>query len=167
MTRNLTINLKSPISWQVLTDKILKYPPLTLHPLTGFRLIRQDGVNALAGERGLLLYDGGTVCDDQFSDQSADAICRKLGYSRSSDWSSGNYYEVRQLSYDIKLDDVHCLSSDWEDCTFSTSHNCDHSEDVFLTCAQGKCFNLIDILPTGMEKIEIIPQTKTKSFISL
>ena len=90
-----------------------------------------------AGQRGLLLYNEGTVCDDDFSDQSADAICLKLGYSRSSYWGNGFHFEARQRAYDIKLDDVECRISVWEYCTYSTRHNCDHSEDVFLTCSGG------------------------------
>ena len=34
-------------------------------------------------ERGLLLYDGGTVCDDNFDDNAAHAICNELGLGGS------------------------------------------------------------------------------------
>ena len=101
---------------------------------TGFRLVDEDGNDVSAGERGLLLYNEGTVCDDEFSEQSANAICLKLGYPGPSDWRSGYYFEASQLRYDIKLDDVSCRDSVWKNCTFSTRHNCDHSEDIFLVC---------------------------------
>ena len=34
-------------------------------------------------ERGLLLYNGGTVCDDAFDDDSAAAICNEMGLGGS------------------------------------------------------------------------------------
>ena len=118
---------------------------MTSHCFTGFRLVDIDGDDVSAGELGLLLYNGGTVCDDGFGFQSAGAICRKLGYSGSSNWTSGYYFLERQQNYDIKLDDVRCRNSDWEDCTYSTRHNCGHSEDVFLTCTGGNCIQLFDL----------------------
>ena len=89
---------------------------------------------------GLLLYEGGTVCDDYFDDNSANAICREMGYSRSISWRSGSElsHGERQDSLDINLDDVKCTDGDWKTCSYSTSHNCGHSEDVFLSCQSGK-----------------------------
>ena len=89
--------------------------------------------------KGLLLYRGGTVCDDYFSDDSANAICRLLGYSSHSSWSSGYKWEI-QSNYDIKMDDVQCSREDWTSCTYETYHNCDHSEDIFLTCTGKRRF---------------------------
>ena len=79
------------------------------------------------------------MCDDSFSDNSANAICREMGYSGSSGWVSGSSYSygTRQTSLDINLDDVSCSTGYWNSCSYSTSHNCGHSEDVFLTCVQG------------------------------
>ena len=82
---------------------------------------------------GLLLYNGGTVCDDFFNDNSAKAICRLLGYSGYFSWSSGFKWDI-QSNYDIKMDNFQCSSGDWSFCTYSTSHNCGHSEDIFLAC---------------------------------
>ena len=80
------------------------------------------------------------MCDDSFSDNSANAICRKMGYSGSSSWVSGSSYSygTNQTNLDINLDGVRCNDDDWDSCTYSTSHNCGHSEDVFLTCVSGQ-----------------------------
>ena len=82
---------------------------------------------------GLLLYNGGTVCGDGFSDNSADAICRLLGYFGHFSWSIGSKWEI-QSNYEIKLSDIQCSIGDWTTCSFSTTQNCDHSEDIFLAC---------------------------------
>ena len=86
---------------------------------------------------GLLLYNGGTVCDDYFDENSAAAICTILGFeSGESSWLSGQLWAI-QNDYNILLDDVRCLDTFWLSCTFSETHNCGHSEDVFLTCSVG------------------------------
>ena len=106
-----------------------------------FSLVDSNSREVDAGERGLLLFDGGTVCDDSFSENSANAICREMGYSGSSEWVSGSQYSFGevQTSLDIILDDVRCSNDDWDSCTYSFSHSCGHSEDVFLACtADGK-----------------------------
>ena len=84
------------------------------------------------------------MCDDNFGDIEADVICREMGYNRSSNWNSGSFYEV-QNSLEITLDDVDCDGGSWSSCDYLTTHNCGHSEDVFLTCVtveSGKSFFL-------------------------
>ena len=92
------------------------------------------------GEIALLLYNGGTVCDDGFSDNSANAICREMGYSGSSSWvSEADYsYGDIQTNLNITLDNVVCRDDNWDSCSYSTSHDCRHHEDVFLTCIGGR-----------------------------
>ena len=106
-----------------------------------FSLVNENGeaIESDSGERGLLLFYGDTVCDDDFSDNSADAICREMGYEFGADsWEYGQFYDI-QSSFDIGLDNVACSSGSWDSCTFLTSHNCRHSEDVHLACAtEGK-----------------------------
>ena len=95
------------------------------------------------GDIGLLLYNGGTVCDDGFKDNSANAICREMGHLGATKWESGspyyekfrNYIETQRL--DITLDDVDCRESDWDTCSYTTTHDCVHSEDVYLACYSG------------------------------
>ncbi|XP_063681810.1 deleted in malignant brain tumors 1 protein-like isoform X2 [Bolinopsis microptera] len=103
-----------------------------------FQLVRQYG-DVSPGELGLLLYKGGTVCDNEFDDITADAICRTMGYASSSEWQSGGEVGYRSR-YDITLDDVRCEDRSWESCSYTTSHNCGHSEDVFLSCINDGCY---------------------------
>ena len=103
-----------------------------------------------AEKEGLLLYRGGTVCNDNFSYNSAEAICRLLGHSSYSSWSSGSKWPEIQNNYSINMSDVQCSSGDWSSCTYTTSnsnYHCDHSEDIFLICS-GKLgrLNLINHL---------------------
>ena len=106
-----------------------------------FRLINEKGGPVGPKETGLLLYNGGTVCNDGFSDDSANAICREMGYSGSTKWDSGGpHYEAFKnytRVFDITLDEVRCNNNDWSSCSYLTSHNCGHSEDVFLACTSG------------------------------
>ena len=87
------------------------------------------------GEQGLLLYMEGTVCDDGFDDNAANAICKEMGYESSQGWVSGLLYDDMQNSLDTNLDDVHCREEVWSSCSYLTSEeDCGHNEDVFITC---------------------------------
>jgi len=99
-----------------------------------FRLVDEFGEAKTDDQLGLLLYEDGTVCDDQFNNHSANAICKELGYQKSVEWSSGILYDDLQYSKKITLDDVNCTSNVWSSCNSSTKHNCDHTEDVLLAC---------------------------------
>ena len=81
----------------------------------------------------MLINNGGTVCDDGFTANSADAICRKMGYIGQLSWTYGDKWSI-QSSLQITLDNVHCSSDEWSSCSYLFEHNCDHSEDVFLQC---------------------------------
>ncbi|KAL5253623.1 hypothetical protein ACHWQZ_G013415 [Mnemiopsis leidyi] len=133
-----TSNVEEAVTTDAATSIKLTTLPRTNPPVNNerFRLVNREGATVGVGERGLLLYNGGTVCDDSFSENSANAICREMGYSGSFLWVSGSSYSYgeRQTSLDITLDDVQCSDDDWNSCSYSTSHNCGHSEDVFLTC---------------------------------
>ena len=73
---------------------------------------------------------------------AASAICNEIGYNNNGDaitWANSNLYDSIQQSYDIVLDDVRCQSDNFAECTFATSHDCGHSEDLYLNCGiQGK-----------------------------
>lgn len=99
-----------------------------------FRLVDDYGNSVGDNERGLLLYNGGTVCDDHFDQTAANAICIEMGFSGAVTWASGSYFES-QYEFTIGLDEVHCESNLWESCTWRTDHDCSHNEDVFLTCS--------------------------------
>ena len=95
-------------------------------------------------ERGMLLYKGGAVCHDRFNENSANAICKELGYSRSLNWTSGYHYNLNfQFGFHITLDDVECDEGDWGLCSYSTSNDCYHLKDVFLSCVSGGTFQVI------------------------
>ena len=101
-----------------------------------FNMVDVSGEIARDGGRsGLLIYNNGTVCDDNFDQNAADAICSLLGYqANGSLYESGLRYPELQAEYSITLDDVSCRNNTWSSCTYATQHNCGHSEDVFLTC---------------------------------
>ena len=111
----------------------------------GFELVDNDGntIEDASGIRGLLTYNGGTVCDDNFGYSEADVICQEMGYDRSSGWTSGSFYDDVQNSLDITLDDVDCYWGSWSSCDYQTTNDCGHSEDVFLTCVTGETFTLV------------------------
>ena len=94
------------------------------------------GKNIKSGERGLLLFYGGTVCDDGFDNNAADAICGMMGFSGSVSWISGDYFDIQE-ELEIKLDDIDCTDETWSSCDYAKQNNCGHSEDVFLSCETG------------------------------
>ena len=99
-----------------------------------FELVDENGLAVGAGVLGLLLYRGGTVCNDNFSYNSADAICRLLGHGSHSSWTIGYGWEIKYV-FDIHMDDIRCTSGYWSSCTYDTSyHHCHHGEDIFLAC---------------------------------
>ena len=92
-----------------------------------------EGLDIEGEQLGLLLYKGGTVCDDEFTYYAAEAICKQMGYLYAARWTSDESSDI-QSNYEINLDDVVCSSAEWESCSFSEEHDCGHSEDVFLSC---------------------------------
>ena len=106
----------------------------------GFVVIDMDGIVIDADEGGLLLFGGGTVCDDGFSYKSANTICRELGYGAAAQWRSGVNWGSIQTSKPINLGNVFCTNDGrWASCRSSTTRDCIHNEDVFLEC-QGIIF---------------------------
>jgi len=78
----------------------------------------------------------GTVCHDYFYGSAARVVCYMLGYGRVGRFI-GNRYGAG--SGTIWLDDVRCSGSETNiaDCTHRSwgSHNCQHSEDVSVSCS--------------------------------
>ena len=80
------------------------------------------------------------MCDDDFNYYAAVTICKKMGFPSAQKWENGNNFDL-QDNLDIKLDDVRCLDDhEWSSCSYDEYHDCGHSEDVFLTCGEGKLF---------------------------
>ena len=103
-----------------------------------FSLVDTDGkIITEENQLGLLLYKGGTVCDDYFTNKTADAICREMNFVRAERWTSEESFEI-QSDYNINLDDTKCSNDEWRECNYSEEHNCEHIEDVFLSCTHGR-----------------------------
>ena len=115
---------------------------------TGFKLLNAHGHVVTGRNWGLLTYQHGTVCDDYFNWNSAHAICRVMGYAYAAGWTHGLRYGREQSHRRIAMDDVRCRSSYWNYCSYRTSHNCNHHEDVSLICQPGTThrprFTLVD-----------------------
>ena len=62
-----------------------------------FTLVNSTGHLINGRELGLLLYGGGTVCDDSFDNIAANAICKKMNYTHAMRWTS-------RKSFDIQVD---------------------------------------------------------------
>merc|ERR1719232_33418 len=103
----------------------------------GFKLLNSRGYSTTGQTGGLLSWNGGTVCDDYFNINSANAICRVMGFASAIRFSHGLFYRTQQMHRGIALDNVRCRASWWNYCSYSTRNNCNHSEDVFLYCRQG------------------------------
>merc|ERR1712003_356128 len=89
-----------------------------------FTLVDWRGRRINGQQEGLLLYRGGTVCDDYFSMNSAHAICRTMGFDHATRWRHGQVYGSFQSRKRILLDNVRCSSTHWASCRSSGSHNC-------------------------------------------
>ena len=104
-------------------------------PFTLVPIVESHGPYA-EEELGLLLYKGGTVCDDEFSDIAADAICKEMNFERAIVWTTDpDLVSMDRSHYEIQLDNVKCYSPNWKNCSFNEKfNNCHHREDVFLSC---------------------------------
>lgn len=117
-------------------------------PCTGAIRLAPDTLETASGEEsvsGRLEYYSesgqyGSVCDDGWTDAATSVTCRQLGCSPTGSMTSGQSPSgssggnVPSL---IALDDVSCTGTEAHlaECSASTAHNCQHSEDVWLTCA--------------------------------
>ena len=95
-------------------------------------------INRDTGLLEIYLDGWGYVCDDYWSTEASDTVCRQLGHRRSSFTSTGSYYD----NYDFKIDDVQCKSNLFhiDECTYETTHNCYSSEHIEVQCESGITF---------------------------
>lgn len=77
----------------------------------------------------------GTVCDDLWDKDNAIVVCRQLGYDDGISF----FNTFGQYQCPIWLDDVQCTGSESSllDCQHNGwgNHNCDHYEDITLSCS--------------------------------
>lgn len=102
-----------------------------------------------------VFYQGvwGTVCDDDFSYADAHVVCQELGFSGTNTyWGNARY----GMGYGpIWLDDVACVGNESSIANCSHNpvgiHNCNHREDVSVSCRDGKAYIMIKFdLRNGM-----------------
>ena len=129
-TKNQIITLTLTFSrWRSLLEQNV------LHCIFSVRLV--DGSSANEG-RVEVYYDGawGTVCDDQWGIEDADAVCRSLGYSRAE--SSPGDAQYGEGTDPIYLNDVQCVG--YEANVGYCGHagvgvnNCGHDQDAGARC---------------------------------
>ena len=76
----------------------------------------------------------GSVCNEHFTIEAANVVCRQLGFDQASDYTPGGYFG--QSTGPIHMSNVMCTGNEASitDCTFSTTHSCNHSQDVGIYC---------------------------------
>ncbi|XP_038069984.1 deleted in malignant brain tumors 1 protein-like isoform X2 [Patiria miniata] len=101
-------------------------------------LIRLVGGTSIREGRVEVLLNGdwGTVCDDGWGLTDAKVVCRQLGFAGAL--SAHSLAHFGQGTVPIAMDDVQCTGSESRltDCSFQTSHNCDHHEDAGVICIE-------------------------------
>ena len=78
-----------------------------------------------------------------------------MGYSGARSWRFGMSWGT----YRISLDDMNCTEGDWGSCSYTTSHNCVHDKDIFISCHsdQGNSSNLnLELSSVKDEKVECV-----------
>lgn len=101
----------------------------------GIRL--SDGSSTNEG-RVEVCYKGewGTICDDSWDSSDAKVVCKMLGRSGGTPFSSAHY---GQGSGEIFLDDVKCTGEEGSllQCNHRGigNHNCGHGEDAGVKCS--------------------------------
>ncbi|XP_060071814.1 neurotrypsin-like, partial [Ylistrum balloti] len=86
-----------------------------------------------------VILDGqqrGTVCDDRWSDEDADVVCRMLGYDSGGVALGQAHFGRGASDIPILLDEVRCDGTETSilSCTHSNSHDCGHHEDAGVRC---------------------------------
>jgi receptor-type tyrosine-protein phosphatase Q len=96
-----------------------------------------DGSSSTEGRVEVCLSGAwGTVCDDYWTQEDANVVCRQLGFSNSDATYFYSAY-FGQGIVPIKLDDVACTGSESQliSCSYdSNTGDCSHSEDAGVRC---------------------------------
>ena len=77
----------------------------------------------------------GTVCDDRFTMENANVVCHMLGSNKAVEFDT---VDRGGDSYPIWLDDLTCKGNEMSvlECLHDGfgNNNCDHSEDISVSC---------------------------------
>jgi len=99
-----------------------------------------DGPSFLQGR--LEIYHSGiwgTVCDDYFTDEAANVVCRQIGTNLEGQFLASNPYPYG--TGEIWLDNVRCSGDEarLSECDHAGwgVEDCGHSEDVAVSCNEG------------------------------
>ena len=79
----------------------------------------------------------GTICRDNWSDNSTQVICDQLGYSGDYSYTTPSYYSFGSTSNPIVYNDVDCVGDETNiaSCSKSTdTTGCYHSTDIGVRC---------------------------------
>ncbi|EFJ41233.1 hypothetical protein VOLCADRAFT_68493, partial [Volvox carteri f. nagariensis] len=124
---------------------------------TDIRLVN----GSTAGEgRVEVFFNGawGTVCDDNFDANAANAVCRQLGFPLGTPFGNAAF---GQGTGPIQLDGFTCSStaSRLDSCTIPAwaTHDCSHSEDAGVRCgSQSFDVRLVNGSRAGEGRVEIL-----------
>ncbi|XP_019849150.1 PREDICTED: deleted in malignant brain tumors 1 protein-like, partial [Amphimedon queenslandica] len=83
----------------------------------------------------------GTVCDDDWGASDAAVVCNQLGIDGTSFARTNAYFGAG--TGPINMDNVQCTGNEGflVNCTYSSTHDCGHSEDAGVTCGATPCNN--------------------------
>ena len=94
------------------------------------------------------VYNNNTVCDDFWTVEDAQVICRQLGFSGTSVAFSNAYFGAGSSNQPIWLDDVNCLGTETNvgQCLSGGwgIHNCVHLEGAGVRCSGELCHMVED-----------------------
>ena len=122
---------------------LISYPPRVHAALSNGALRMVNTGRTRFGGRLEFYYNNewGTVCGDIWNSSDASVACRQLGFLGVRDGDSSRF-GAGTSSQHIWLYDVECNGSESRliDCSHASIgfDNCDHSEDVGITCIYGE-----------------------------
>eukprot|EP00731_Ephydatia_muelleri_P035126 Em0098g12a len=109
----------------------------TAIPVINVQVRLVGGTSPLEGR--VEVYNNNTVCDDFWTVEDAQVICRQLGFSGTSVAFSNAYFGAGSSNQPIWLDDVNCLGTETNvgQCLSGGwgIHNCVHLEGAGVRCS--------------------------------